>query len=146
MTGCDWEGMVRAFHEKYGHPVDRDIAERATDRGDVELFAARMFVGDAMDSVTGATRVDMRAFRVRLILEETAELLEALENRDKVATADALADLAYVVVGTAVAYGIPVGAVIEEVHRSNMTKDPAGPGSKPTKGASYSPPDVGGVL
>jgi len=62
------------------------------------------------------------AFRVRLILEETAELLLALARRDTVEVADALADLEYVVVGTAVQFGIPHDRVFAEVHRSNMSK------------------------
>lgn len=36
--------------------------------------------------------------------------------------ADALADMVYVVHGTALAYGIPLDEVLAEVHRSNMSK------------------------
>jgi predicted HAD superfamily Cof-like phosphohydrolase len=65
---------------------------------------------------------DERALRVRLIMEETRELIEALFAGDIVAVADALADLDYVVQGTAVQFGIPQREVFAEVHRSNMTK------------------------
>lgn len=43
--------------------------------------------------------------RMRLITEELAELLTALDKKDIVETADALGDLIYVTVGTYVAHG-----------------------------------------
>jgi predicted HAD superfamily Cof-like phosphohydrolase len=63
-----------------------------------------------------------RALRVRLIQEEFDELQEALGRRDPVAIAKELADLLYVVYGTAVSYGIDMEPVFREVHRSNMSK------------------------
>lgn len=86
--------------------------------------------------------------RLHLIGEELAELALALAERDPVRTADALGDLAYVVFGTAVAYGIPLAEVFEEVQRSNMTKAVRRPGDTRlrNKGEGYSPPDVAGVL
>lgn len=62
------------------------------------------------------------ALREDLIREEFDELLEAGANRDPVAVADALADLVYVIYGAAHEWGIPLDAVLREVHRSNMTK------------------------
>ena len=63
-----------------------------------------------------------RVLRVRLIQEEFDELQEALSQRDPVAVAKELADLLYVVYGTAVSYGIDMEPVFREVHRSNMSK------------------------
>ena len=63
-----------------------------------------------------------RALRVRLIQEEFDELQEALRGRDPVAVAKELADLLYVVYGTAVSCGIDMEPVFREVHRSNMSK------------------------
>jgi predicted HAD superfamily Cof-like phosphohydrolase len=83
--------------------------------------------------------------RNRLILEETQELIDATNANDVVGIADALADIVYVAYGTAYTYGIDLDAVLAEVHRSNMSKDP-GPTGKAVKGARYSPPDVVGVL
>lgn len=60
--------------------------------------------------------------RVRLIQEEFDELQEALRQRDPVAVAKELADLLYVVYGTAVSCGIDMEPVFQEVHRSNMSK------------------------
>ncbi|OGW66596.1 MAG: hypothetical protein A3H49_08025 [Nitrospirae bacterium RIFCSPLOWO2_02_FULL_62_14] len=63
-----------------------------------------------------------RALRIRLIQEEFDELREALGQRDPVAVAKELADLLYVVYGTAVSCGIDMKPVFREVHRSNMSK------------------------
>ena len=60
--------------------------------------------------------------RVSLIQEEFAELREALSQRDIEAVAKELADLLYVVYGTAVSCGIDMAPVFREVHRSNMSK------------------------
>lgn len=86
--------------------------------------------------------------RLRLIREETEELDEALQNKDLIKTADALADILYVVLGTAVSAGINIGPVFEEVHRSNMTKTGGGKrgDGKVSKGANYQPPDIQTVL
>jgi predicted HAD superfamily Cof-like phosphohydrolase len=47
-------------------------------------------------------------------------------------------DLCYVAEGTAVAFGLPFAAAFDEVHRSNMSKDPPkGPNQKAVKGDSY---------
>ncbi len=63
-----------------------------------------------------------RDLRVRLIEEEFSELKEALVKQDLVGIAKELADLLYVVYGTAVSYGIDMGPVFREVHRSNLSK------------------------
>lgn len=63
-----------------------------------------------------------RLLRVRLIQEEFDELKDALRERDTVAVAKELADLLYVVYGTAVSCGIDMEPVFREVHRSNMSK------------------------
>src|SRR5713101_3828793 len=62
------------------------------------------------------------ALRVSLIQEEFAELREALAQQDMEAVAKELADLLYVVYGTAVSCGIDMAPVFREVHRSNMSK------------------------
>ena len=60
--------------------------------------------------------------RLALIDEELGELREALINDDLVKTADALADILYVVYGAAAAFGIGIDEVFDEVHESNMSK------------------------
>jgi predicted HAD superfamily Cof-like phosphohydrolase len=92
--------------------------------------------------------------RVRLMAEEFSELVAAMqlnimdptdENFELVA--DAIADLLYVVYGTAVIFGMPIDAIFEEVHRSNMTKSSeTDKGGKITKGEDFDPPDLKEVL
>ena len=62
------------------------------------------------------------ALRVSLIQEEFDEVRMALAQRDVEAAAKELADLLYVVYGTAVSCGIDMVPVFREVHRSNMSK------------------------
>jgi predicted HAD superfamily Cof-like phosphohydrolase len=62
------------------------------------------------------------ALRVNLIQEEFDELREALAQQDIEAVAKELADLLYVVYGTAVSCGLDMTPVFREVHRSNMSK------------------------
>ena len=79
--------------------------------------------------------------RIRLIQEEFDELQEALNQRETVAVAKELADLLYVVYGTAVSCGIDMEPVFREVHRSNMSKvgGHKRADGKWVKPASYSP-------
>jgi len=89
---------------------------------------------------------------VFLLLRKTHERLHSQCAADGVhlpsyvpAVADALADLMYVVAGTAVAYGIDLGPILLEVHRTNMAK--AGGSVRPIlKPAGWQPPDVAGLL
>ena len=81
------------------------------------------------------------AARCDFIEEEAAELRSAVERGDVTGVADALGDLAYVVYGAALHFGIDLDAVVAEVHRSNMTKTPAGNG-KAVKGPGYRSPDL----
>lgn len=63
-----------------------------------------------------------KELRLRLIEEEFEELRAAMAQDDLAAVAKEMADLLYVVYGTAVSYGIDMQPVFEEVHRSNMSK------------------------
>jgi predicted HAD superfamily Cof-like phosphohydrolase len=89
-----------------------------------------------------------RELRVRLIQEEFGELQEAMAKDDLPSIAKEMADLLYVVYGTAVSYGIDVDPVFREVHRSNMSKVGGykREDGKWVKPASYSPAAVGPIL
>lgn len=87
-----------------------------------------------------------KAFRAELIGEELGEYIDALSNTD---IADAIADLLYVVLGTAVAHGIDIEPVFNEVHRSNMSKFIDGhrrEDGKWIKGPSYSPANLAPII
>jgi len=103
---------------------------------------------------------DRRNLRVRLITEEYNELIDAIGFRsmgggedwlatcDLPETADAIADLIYVLIGTAHEFGIPLQAVWDEVHVSNLAKVGGGQDSKGKirKPPGWVAPDVAGVL
>jgi predicted HAD superfamily Cof-like phosphohydrolase len=90
--------------------------------------------------------------RVALLEEEVGEFVAASEKGDLVGIADALADIVYVVYGTALTYGVDLDAVLWEVHRSNMSKlDSDGKplirnDGKVLKSDRYFPPDIEAVL
>lgn len=86
--------------------------------------------------------------RVRLILEELAELARAQSANDLPEFADGIVDLAWVTLGTAVEAGLPFDELWVEVRRSNMAKvggklDASGKLLKPL---GWTPPDIEGVL
>ncbi|MEU8271562.1 MazG nucleotide pyrophosphohydrolase domain-containing protein [Sphaerisporangium sp. NPDC049002] len=83
--------------------------------------------------------------RQRLLSDEVAEVAEAVESGDLRAIAQELADVVYVVYGTALTYGIDLDAVLAEVHRANMTKSGVAEG-KAVKGPGFQPPDLSGIL
>jgi len=61
-------------------------------------------------------------YRVHLVLEETAEMMEAINNGNEIKAADGLGDLLYVVVGVATCYWLPAHEIVMEVCKSNETK------------------------
>lgn len=140
-------GEVEAFAERWA-------AARAGVSGlgpgslfaDVRRFhhATNLVVGEHV----GLLSHEAWARRSRLILEELAEVAEAHAARDLPEFADGLADLVWVVLGTAVEAGLPFDAVWAEVRRSNMAKvggtlDSSGKLRKPP---GWSPPDIVRVL
>ena len=94
----------------------------------------------------------LATLRVALLEEEVCEFVTASEKSDLVAIADALADIVYVIYGTALTYGIDLDSVLREVHRSNMSKlDSDGrplirDDGKVLKSERYFPPDIASVL
>lgn len=60
--------------------------------------------------------------RANFMSEEVHEFVDAATQGDMVGVADALADVIYVAVGTALTMGIPLGKVWDVVHAANMKK------------------------
>lgn len=96
---------------------------------------------------------DRIALRDKLLKEEVKELDEAVEARDLVEVADALGDIIYIAVGTALEFGIPLDRVWAEIQRSNMAKvDPATgkvrkrEDGKVLKPEGWTPPDIAAAL
>lgn len=88
---------------------------------------------------------DLLDLRYRLIKEEFEELVFATDHEQRL---DALADLLYVVYGTAIVLDYDIDGAFREVHRSNMSK--LGADGKPMyrndgkvlKGPNYSKPNL----
>ena len=88
--------------------------------------------------------------RRRLLEEEVRELDEAYYDDDIIEIADAITDCLYVLIGTALQFGLTdvLEKCFDEVHRSNMSKlgEDGIPivhfGGKVMKGSNYSPPDL----
>lgn len=101
--------------------------------------------------------MDVAVLRYRLINEELSELWSAIDamyamapEHLNAAVADTVADLLYVVLGTAVSWGIDIEPVFEEVHTANMRKFAEGgyrrPDGKWMKPPDWTGPDVAGIL
>lgn len=95
---------------------------------------------------------DIRELRRKLMKEEYEEYVKGEEENDLVQIADAIADIIYIALGTAVSYGIPFDKVWKEVHASNMSK--LGPDGKPIrredgkilKGPNFFEPKIAEIL
>ena len=92
-----------------------------------------------------------RELRKKLLAEEYTEYVVAEYNNDFVEVADALADMIYIICGTAVSYGIPLDDIFEEVHASNMAKLVDGKvlrraDGKIQKPEGWAPPDIERIL
>jgi predicted HAD superfamily Cof-like phosphohydrolase len=145
---------VREFHSKHGFPINETLCSDADEQEREEVAYVAEEMRELSESLLNSSNVASQ--RMSLIIEEVAEICETFNEIDVRASlaqraelADGLADLIYVALGTAVAYGIPLDRVFDEVHRSNMTKnvcnEPLLKG-KVSKGAGYSPPRIAEIL
>ena len=134
---------VREFHVKMHAPISLSPTLLDCDRNAAVVLAER--VSDlATGAMAAASKDDVLLRRVSMALEELAEWLAAHVHGDLMEAADAWADRAYVLFGDAVAAGLPAAALFEEVHCSNMTKEPAPMQTgKAIKGETYQSPDIG---
>lgn len=114
----DYVKDMRQFHNKFGH-VANDFPT-------------------LIDSKT-------KLLRIKLMVSELSELLEAMVDNDLVEIADGLGDLLYVVFGTAVSYGIPIDLVFKTIHENNLTKFHNGKAVKDSSGKVVKPPNYESV-
>lgn len=113
------EAAVTDFHEKFGQRVGSRSAPEIRDH----------------------------LPRRRLIAEELEEFDDACYEGNLVEAVDALGDLLYAIMGGFVTFGVEPGPILEEIHRSNMTKcSVKRADGKVTKGDKYEPPDIAGCL
>lgn len=115
---------------------------------DVEKF---MRAGEQKVNYTIAPFDQQALLYYDLVKEEFYELTVAVKNFDIVETADACADLIWVIEGLCHTLGIPLQQVWDEVARSNFSKTVDGKLTKREDGKvlkpdTYSPPDVKKII
>ena len=144
--GDDPEALVRRFHHVYGLPVQTDGASLERESLDMRMSLIAEEFAELVGAVYGqAARAEIESSYHRAVAADDGA-------RDTVETADALADLVYVIYGMALETGIDLAAVLAEVQRSNMSK--LGADGKPVhredgkvlKGPDYFPPNVEAVM
>jgi len=81
------------------------------------------------------------------MMEEVEEYEEAFYNEDPNEMADALADLIWFAIGTALFHGLDLRPVMDEVHKSNMSKSPNPKSWKNCdKGPNFKKPNIAKAL
>ena len=123
---------VRKFFVLADQPI-RDFPEIPENVDDIDSPDGQRLLSEDLDRI--AATVDgmageMKAygqrseiaFRLRLILSEVAELIQALSDGDVADVADALADIKYVTIGTEIQFGIPGAEVWAAVQAANEAK------------------------
>jgi len=145
-----YEQMLKEFHSKHGFAINEPL-ERQTLGASSELNRIGIMLIELSKAWENGTLhpdmdrpgdYDLRLIRAHLIVEEVGELLVAMSQCNEVQTLDGLCDAVYVLVGTAVAFGLPFDAGFLEVQRSNMTKEADGSERLRHKGNTYEPPDL----
>ena len=138
--------LVHEFHVTYGHPVASVPAPTSPHRTRLRLSLIAEEFFELLDASTPVSSPIAKREVQNLIQDEPLDI-------DLVGTADALADLVYVIYGYALELGIPLSDILEEVHASNMSKlDPTTglplyrEDGKVLKGSNFREPDIGGIL
>lgn len=114
------------FHNHINVPIAKKLVNEgaSSNRRYIFEFAAKNLtkLSNKLELLANTFQNDTRITRLHLIAEEAGEVASALADNDEVALLDALVDLMYVTIGTAVTYDLPIIEGFEEVHKSNMTK------------------------
>lgn len=142
----DPESLVREFHETYAMPIADDGPNVDRERIHMRMALIAEEFHELVSAVYGKTAGE--------IVEGAYETAVKADDgsRDTVETADALADLIYVIYGMALETGIPLADVLREVQAANLSK--LGEDGKPIyredgkvmKGPDYFRPRVDRVL
>lgn len=157
--------LVRQFHTTFKHPVAKQLTT-----ADVRFRRLRVkLIADELAELCQALGVPLQVSVMtsgapdnkkvgqfngmfQTVKVGSEDQCHPDSKVDLVETADALADLDYVVQGSNLTFGIPAGLVMYEVHSSNMSKlgDDGNPiwdqDGKVVKGPNYREPDIKAVL
>lgn len=108
------DDLVARFHRKFGHGAPE---------------------------VPVVPEVRILEFRIKLIEEETRELVEAIRARKLGPIIQECVDLVYVVLGTLVVCGVRIKPFFKAVHAANMEKEANPAGGKPIKPSGWVKPN-----
>ena len=142
-----WQRQVQDFHEKFGVSVGTDL------NMDNRELRAKLILEEAVETVA-AMGYDVNA-SFRIPDEQSYEASRWVDffgtrvcAEDIVEVVDGLADLIYVALGTAVSFGVDLGPIFDEVHRTNMAKDGGATrdDGKILKPDGWVGPDIAGIL
>jgi hypothetical protein len=146
LTAC--LDLVRRSHERIKAPIAATPQTLNCDPASALAFSIRLTkLSKDLASASNGMH-DVLLGRAALAVEELGEWLAAHANGDLIGAGDAIGDRFYVLLGDAVASGLPLAEILSEIHRSNMTKFAGvttGVG-RGVKGPAYNPPDIAGVL
>jgi len=148
------EAQVDEFHKKQ-EIKRKEIKQKQKDpsketAGTQHLIDAARSTHETSERLLNAANTigDDRLMQSALVLEETAEIMQSMADRDELKLLDSLIDTDYVVVSTAVQYDLPIEDGFDEVHKSNMTKNScaAWKTGDRGKGRGYRPPSLWPLL
>ena len=141
-------GFVRRFHQRIKSPIAATPQTLKCDPASALMFSDTLTeLSKELAAAANGTE-DVLLSRAAMAVEELGEWLAANSKSDLPGAADALGDRLYVLLGDAVATGIPLPEVFEAVHESNWSKLPSvttGMG-KAFKGPDYLAPDLETLL
>lgn len=139
--------QVREFHATFGAPINDGPA--TLDIGD-RLHLRMSLIAEEFAELVDAVYGNRAGDQVRHGFTQARSLDDG--TRDLIETADALGDLEYVLHGMGLETGIPIDAIVTEIHRSNLSKLRADgrpvlrADGKILKGPNFEPPQIAAVL
>ncbi len=101
----NWQKDLLIFHDAFGHCIQNKPA-----------------IPIPKQEKQGSHLIDVRDLRIRLITEEVSELVQALGEGSLVEIIDGVCDSMYVIIGTAISYGVHIQPYWDLVQASNMSK------------------------
>ncbi len=138
--------QVAEFHEAFG--VVTPSRPKVPGDADVRLRWC-LIVEEVLEGIAATFDVDNSHSLDEAIKDLALHIKSGAIKVDMPELADALGDIAYVVEGTAQAFGIDSAPIAKEIHRSNMAKRQGGarhPNGKIAKPPGWTPPAIADCL
>jgi predicted HAD superfamily Cof-like phosphohydrolase len=140
--------LVRSFHQRIKAPIAPSPTLLNCDSAAALAYSEQLFQLSHEIAASANGMQDQLLCRTAMVVEELAEWLAAHAKGDQAAAADALGDRLYLLLGDAVATGMPLMQIFEAVHESNVSKLPLVTTAvgKAFKGPGYQAPDLATLL